>query len=220
MSPPSSRGVPKPPRPCSLPLCQARQLGPSHAELQHLLPLGLSRPGERWPARDPLYRGSPNLQGCTASPAGVSPHPWMMCVGARWHHGADPAGGSGSANAMMATCSVPCHLHHGSVAWRGAWVTLWLKGEVSGGVRESSPCQAGWPRAWLALADGDEQWHGQPPPPVPACSRIRASHGLPPPQMYRGPRRKGLTASPYLQLHFKDVKLKPVIYSPHTRRSN
>lgn len=49
------------------------------------------------------------------------------------------------------------------------------------------------------------------------CTNLScASHGLPPPR----PCRKGLMASPYLQLHFKDVKLKPVIYSPHTRRSN
>lgn len=80
--------------------------------------------------------------------------------------------------------------------------------------RGSSLCPAPF-----AAAGGAGGWCGQPPP-RPSLSQSCPSHRLPPPQLRVGPCRKGLMASPYLQLHFKDVKLKPVIYSPHTRRSN
>lgn len=49
---------------------------------------------------------------------------------------------------------------------------------------------------------------GPPPPPL-ACS---AFSGQTFPQRVNSPL--------YLQLHFKDTKLKQVIYSPHTRKSN
>lgn len=82
---------------------------------------------------------------------------------------------------------------------------LWLRERCWKGQGDSL-CQEGWPGLdLLCLKVMSIGWAAvsQPPPG-------------PPPQ----PCRKGLMAGPYLQLHFKDVKLKPVIYSPHTRRSN
>lgn len=46
--------------------------------------------------------------------------------------------------------------------------------------------------------------------------------GIPPPVQFSlaRPFQQRVNSLLYLQLHFKDTKLKQVIYSPHTRKSN
>lgn len=158
------------------------------------------RGGVPTPARGPALTGHHSSKPSFGIPS--SP----LAVGAGQHPGAELAGGSGPARAVTATycASVPAAWPVAG-SWKGVWIILGLEERCWEG-QGGSPCQEVWPELDLLCLKVVSVGWAAVSQPAPG----------PPPQ----PCRKGLMAGPYLQLHFKDVKLKPVIYSPHTRRSN
>lgn len=166
---------------------------PGCSQPQCIQPLGVSHPNSP-------FQGVPNpweplTPGCP-HPQGV-PNPWVspkphvsLCVGTKWHRAA-----AGSAIMMMLCAPLQYSAVCTAARWHSARIGPSGVPEEGSGDRGTSP-----------------RWRQHCFPSRPLCP--------PPPHLRPGPCRKGLMASPYLQLHFKDVKLKPVIYSPHTRRSN